>query len=40
MSIERALEIIDDGVGSAFDPDCVHALKRGLIAPATTTLAA
>lgn len=30
MSIERALEIIDEGVGQAFDLDCVEALKRGL----------
>ena len=42
MSIERALEIIDEGVGQAFDPDCVEALKRGLTVGArpAVTLAA
>ncbi len=43
MSIERALEIIDEGVGQAFDPDCVEALKRGLTVvarPTVSTLAA
>ena len=36
MSIERALEIIDEGVAQAFDPDCVEALKRGLVVAAMT----
>ena len=43
MSIEHALEIIDKGVGQAFDPDCVEALKRGLTLgarPTVSTLAA
>ena len=40
MSIERALEIIDEGVGPAFDLQCVHAFKRGLSASAGNTLAA
>ena len=43
MSITRALEIIDEGVGQAFDPDCVAALKRGLTLgarPTVSTLAA
>lgn len=30
MPIEKALAIIDEDVGAAFDPDCVDALKSGL----------
>ena len=30
MPTEKALAILDEGVGSAFDTDCVEALKRGL----------
>ena len=34
MPVERALSIIDEGVGKAVDAACVLALKRGLIASA------
>ena len=37
MTVERALGIVDEMVGSALDPDCVLALKRALVAMNTAT---